>query len=69
MKYGARNAVNGTVKSIEQGDLMALVKFDVTTPATMASVLTVESLEDMGLKVGDEVMLVVKAVNVMPVKE
>ena len=32
------------------------------------SVITVESLEEMGLEVGDEVELFVKAVNVLPFK-
>ena len=32
------------------------------------SVITVESLEEMGLEVRDEVELFVKAVNVLPVK-
>jgi molybdate transport system regulatory protein len=68
MKYGARNAVVGTVKSVQKGDVMSLVKFDVA-PCEMASVLTTESLEEMELKVGDTVSLVVKAVNVLPVKE
>ena len=68
MKYGARNAVVGEVKSVQKGDVMSLVKFDVA-PCEMASVLTTESLEDIDLKVGDKVMLVVKAVNVLPVKE
>jgi molybdate transport system regulatory protein len=69
MKYGARNAVSATVKSVERGDIVSLVKFEVTVPANMASVLTTESLDDMDLRVGDEVRLVVKAVNVLPVKE
>ena len=34
----------------------------------MSSVITVESLEEMGIEVGDEVELFVKAVNVLPVK-
>jgi molybdopterin-binding protein len=68
MKYGARNTVSGEVKSVQKGDIMSLVKFDVA-PCEMASVLTTESLEDMDLKVGDKVSLVVKAVNVLPVKE
>jgi len=67
-KYGARNMVRGEVKSIQEGDVMSLVKFDVA-PCEMASVLTTESLEEMDLKVGDKVSLVVKAVNVLPVKE
>lgn len=69
MKYGARNAVRATVASVQQGEVMSLAKFDISLPATMASVLTTESLEEMGLRVGDEVLLVVKAVNVLPVKE
>lgn len=68
MKYGARNTVSGVVTSVKEGDIMSLVKFDVA-PCEMASVLTSESLEEMGLKVGDKVSLVVKAVNVLPVKE
>jgi molybdate transport system regulatory protein len=69
VKYGARNQITARVTSVKKGDLMALVKFDVTTPAEMASVLTVESLEHLGLKPGDEVRLIVKAIHVLPVKE
>ena len=68
MKYGARNRIKARVKSVKSGDVMSLVKFDVTTPAEMASVLTTESAEHLDLKVGDEVELVVKAIHVLPVK-
>ncbi len=68
MKYGARNKIHATVTSVNSGDVMSLVKFDVKDPCTMASVLTSESVQDLGLKVGDEVMLVVKAIHVLPVK-
>lgn len=69
MKYGARNAVKAKVKSVKKGDIMSLAKFDVTVPAEMASVLTTESVEAMGLKPNDEVLLVIKAIHVLPVKE
>ena len=69
MKYGARNTFRGKVKSLKKGVVMAQVNFDVTAPATMASVLTMESLEELDLKPGDEVLLVVKAIHVLPVKE
>jgi molybdopterin-binding protein len=69
MKYGARNALPARVKSVKKGDVMSLAKFEVTTPAEMASVLTTESLEDLNLKPGDQVLLVVKAIHVLPVKE
>jgi len=67
--YGARNKITAKVTSVKNGDIMSLVKFDVTSPTNMASVLTTESLEEMGLKIGDEVELVVKAIHVLPVKK
>jgi len=68
MKYGARNQIVAKVKTVKKGDVMSLVKFDVTTPVEMASVLTTESVDDLGLKTGDEVRLIVKAIHVLPVK-
>jgi len=69
MKYGARNNITGRVTSVKSDPVMSLVKFEVTTPAKMASVLTTESVQDLGLKVGDTVQLVIKAIHVLPVKE
>jgi molybdopterin-binding protein len=69
MKTGARNSFQGKVKSIKSDKIMSLVKFDVSAPHEMASVLTTESVKDMKLKRGDKVLLVVKAIHVLPVKE
>lgn len=69
MKYGAQNRIQAKVKSVKKGDIMSLVKFEVTLPATMASVLTTESLESLDIKVGDKLELIVKAIHVLPVKE
>ena len=69
MKYGARNNIKAKVKSIKKGDIMSLVKFDASGPAQLASVLTTESVQEMGMKVGDEVQLIIKAIHVLPVKE
>ena len=69
MKHGARNQISATVTSIQRGDVMSLVKFSVTMPADMASVITTESVGELDLKVGDEVQLLVKAVHVLPLKQ
>jgi molybdopterin-binding protein len=70
MQYGARNVVNATVRSVRKGDVMSLVKFDlIDAPEVASSVLTSESVEDMDLKIGDKVQLVVKAIHVLPVKQ
>jgi len=69
MKYGARNKLIARVKSVKKGDVMSLVKFNVKTPAEMASVLTTESVKELALKKGDTVQLIIKAIHVLPVKE
>jgi molybdopterin-binding protein len=68
MKPGARNQLTGKVTSIKSDEIMSLVKFSIAVPKEMASVLTTESVKDMGLKIGDEVDLVIKAIHVLPLK-
>jgi molybdopterin-binding protein len=69
MKYGARNQLRGKVVSIKKGDVMCQVRLEVASDANMNSVMTMESLEDLGIKEGDTVKIVVKAINVLLVKE
>lgn len=69
MKYGARNKVVATVTSVKKGDVMSLAKFNVNVPVEMASVLTTESIDELDLKPGDTVQLIIKAIHVLPVKE
>ena len=69
MEYGARNKIHAVVTSVTSGDVMSLAKFTVERPCIMGSVLTNESVEEMNLKAGDKVILIVKAVHVLPVKE
>jgi len=68
MKVGARNQLKARVTAIKRGDVMAQIKLVIPAESAMGSVITVESLEEMGLEVGDHVELFVKAVNVLPVK-
>ncbi len=68
MKIGARNQIIGTVTEVKKGSVMCQVKLDV--PASkMASVMTLDSAEEMALKPGDQVQVVVKAIHVLLLKE
>ncbi len=69
MIAGARNRIKGTVSEIKRGTVMCEVKVKVTDDITMASVMTLESLDEMGIKEGDTVTIIAKAVNVLLVKE
>ncbi len=68
MRVGARNRIVGKVTEIEKGKLMCLVKLDIPAKSTMGSVMTRESLKELGLKKGDKVEVIVKAVNVLLIK-
>jgi molybdate transport system regulatory protein len=69
MKYGAKNQIVGTIQSIKKGDIMSLMKIEVNHPVEMGSVLTTESLEELNVKEGDKVKLIIKAIHVLPVNE
>jgi molybdopterin-binding protein len=68
MKYGARNQLEGEIVEIKRGAVMCQVKVRVRTPATMCSVMTLESLDELGVKEGDAVNVIAKAVNVLLAK-
>ncbi len=65
MRVGARNRIVGKVTSITRGKLMCLVKVEIPAKSRMASVMTIESLKELGIKKGDAVEVIVKAVNVL----
>ena len=69
MKYGARNQTVAKVKSIKKGSVMCQVNLTVDGPVDLSSVMTLDSLEDLGLREGDRVRAVVKAIHVLLVKE
>jgi molybdopterin-binding protein len=69
MKYGARNQLIGKVTQIKKGSLMCQVKLEIPAKSNMSSVMTIDSLKDMKIKKGDSVRIVVKAVNVLLIKE
>jgi molybdopterin-binding protein len=69
MKYGARNNIVGKVTEIKKGSLMCQVKVSVDGPINITSVMTQDTLADLGVKNGDSVRVLVKAVNVLLVRE
>ena len=69
MKYGAKNQLAGTVTGIKRGTVMSQVNLEVKADASMSSVLTLEALEELGISEGDQVKVIVKAVNVLLIKE
>jgi molybdopterin-binding protein len=69
MKIGARNRLEGQVVDIKRGTVMCQVRVQIAGGAQMESVMTNDSLDELGIKVGDKVRVAVKAVNVLLIKE
>ena len=71
MEAGVRNQLSGTIEEIKSDEIMALVRMAVDgwqNFPVVASVMTRESLEDSGFKEGDHVKALIKAINVVFVK-
>jgi molybdate transport system regulatory protein len=65
VKLSARNNLKGKVVAVEKGAITAKVKIEVKVPATVTAVITKEAIEDLDLKVGDEVVAIVKSTEVI----
>jgi molybdopterin-binding protein len=64
MALSARNQLSGTITDIQIGDIMAHVVVKVGDNL-IESIITRNSAEELGLKKGDTVKVVVKSTEVM----
>ncbi|MEM3793830.1 MAG: TOBE domain-containing protein, partial [Candidatus Bathyarchaeia archaeon] len=69
LKISARNRLKGVVKSVEKGEVVAKVKLEIKAPAVITALISTEAVEDLDIKVNDEVEAVIKATEVMIAKE
>ena len=65
LKISARNQLKGKVVSVEKDGITAKVKVEIKAPVVVTAVITKEAVEDLGIKVGDEVNAVIKSTEVM----
>ncbi|MGO9952339.1 MAG: TOBE domain-containing protein [Dissulfurispiraceae bacterium] len=65
MKLSTRNQIKGKVTDISLGKVMARVKVDIGGGNVISSTITVDAVNDLALKVGDDVVVLIKASSVM----
>ena len=65
MKLSARNQLNGKIVEVRKGQTTAHVRIDVGGGLTIMSSITNEAVDDLGLKVGNAAIVVIKASDVM----
>jgi molybdopterin-binding protein len=64
VKISARNQLKGTVKAVKSGAVMAEITVDVK-PGSITAAITDASRDNLELKEGDEVAVIIKATEVM----
>ena len=64
MKISARNRLPGTVVKITRGEATANVRVDVAG-MSMTAAITVDAVDELGLREGSPVTVVIKASDVM----
>lgn len=69
MKLSTRNIIKGKVIDVQEGMVAAKVKVDISGGNVITSTITVEAVKELGIKVGDEVSVLIKASSVMLAKE
>ncbi|MGC9286884.1 MAG: TOBE domain-containing protein [Hydrogenobaculum sp.] len=65
LPLSVRNILKGTVKQVVESDVNSMVKVDIGAELTISSVITTESLKELGIKEGSSVYVIIKASNVM----
>ena len=65
MRLSTRNQLTGTVRAIELGQVMAVIKVELEGGQTITASITKEASEDLGLTVGGPVTALIKSTEVM----
>jgi molybdopterin-binding protein len=65
MKLSARNQIRGRIVEVRKGQTTAHIRIDIGNGVVITSSITNEAVDDLGLKMGDEAIAVVKASDVM----
>jgi molybdate transport system regulatory protein len=69
LKISARNRLEGKVKHVEKGDVIAKIKIEIQAPTIVTALISREAAEELHIKVGDSVEAVIKATEIMVAKE
>ena len=65
MKLSARNTLAGTVRKIDEGAVNAEVTIELAPNLSIVSIITLDSLRNLQLRVGSKAYAVIKASSVM----
>ena len=65
MKLSARNQIKGKIVEVHKGQTTAHVRIDISQGVVITSSITNEAVDELGLRIGDNVVAIIKASDVM----
>ena len=65
MEVSARNQIKGTIRDIKLGSVMAKVAVEIAGGTILNSVITVDSVQGLDLKVGEQITVLIKSTEAM----
>ena len=65
MKLSARNQIKGKLVEVRKGTTTAHIRIDIGNGVVITSSITNEAVDDLGLRVGEDAIAVIKASDVM----
>ncbi len=68
MKLSARNQIQGKIIELRKGATTAHVQIETAGKLRIMASITNEAVEDLGLRVGDDAIAIIKASDVMVAK-
>jgi molybdate transport system regulatory protein len=69
LKISARNKLTGEVRGLQKGELAASVQIAIETPTVVTALITKSAVDELDLKIGDNIEAIIKATEVMVSKE
>ena len=69
MQISGRNKIKGKVTKVKTDTVNAEIEIDAGNEIKIAGVITKQSMENMNIKIGDEIIALIKASSVMFIKE
>ena len=65
VKLSARNQISGKIVEVRKGQTTAHVRIDIGNGIIVTSSITNEAIDELGLKVGDNAIAIIKASDVL----
>jgi len=65
VKLSARNQISGKIVEVRKGQTTAHVRIDIGNGVIVTSSITNEAIDELGLKVGDNAIAIIKASDVL----